>query len=85
MARRGRPCVASSCRISHFGINPVSGGSPPSDNSTRAAAVVKIGLLDQMVARVPIFVEDEALKVRNAEDVIKIYISSARRVSCGAY
>jgi hypothetical protein len=82
---RGRSCFANSCRINHFGIKPVSGGRPPSDSNTKAVVVVKIGLFDQTVARVPIFVADEAFKVRNAADVIQIYVSSARRVSCGAY
>lgn len=85
VAVRGRPCFANSCRISHFGINPVRGGRPPSDNSTRAVVAVKIGLFDQTIARVPIFVADETFRVRKAADVIKIYVSTARRVSWGAY
>lgn len=85
MAVRGRLCFASSCKISHLGINPVSGGSPPNDNSTRAVVVVKIGLFDHTTARVLIFVADEIFRVRNAADVMKMYIRSARRVSWGAY
>lgn len=81
MAVRGRLCFANSCRISHFGIKPVSGGSPPSDSNTRAVVVVKIGLFDQTTARVLTFVVDETFRVRNAADVIKIYVNRARRVS----
>lgn len=81
----GRFCFASSCRISHFGINPVSGGKPPSDSSTRAVVVVRTGLFDQTIERVLIFVTDDVFRVRNAADVIKMYVPRARRVSCGAY
>lgn len=85
MAVIGRFCFASSCRISHFGINPVSGGRPPSDNSTRAVVVVRIGLFDQIIERVLIFVAVDVFRVRNAADVMKIYVPRATRVSCGAY
>lgn len=85
MAAAGRFCFANSCRISHFGMNPVSGGRPPSDNSTRAVVVVRIGLFDQTIERVLIFVADDVFRVRNAADVIKMYVPRATRVSCGAY
>lgn len=42
--------------------------------------VTRIGLLDHVVARVPIFVAVENFRVRKAADVMKIYVSSARRV-----
>lgn len=85
VAIRGRLCVASSCRINHFGINPVRGGRPPSDNITRAVVIVRVGFLDQTTASVLMFVAEETLRVRKAADVMKIYIISARRVSWGAY
>lgn len=81
----GRFCFASSCRINHFGINPVSGGRPPSDSSTRAVVAVRVGAFDQIIVRVLIFVADDVFRVRNAADVMKIYIPRATRVSCGAY
>ena len=41
---RGSPCFVSSCKISHFGINPVKGGRPPNDSRTRAGVVVRVGV-----------------------------------------
>lgn len=81
MAVIGKFCFANSCKINHFGIKPVRGGSPPSDNNTRAAVVVKIGLFDQVIARVLILVADDIFRVRNAADVMKIYVPSANSVS----
>lgn len=85
MAVRGRLCFVSSCKINHFGINPVSGGSPPSESSTRAVVAVRAGFLDHATARVLILVVDEIFRVRKAADVIMIYVNSASRVSWGAY
>lgn len=85
VAVRGRSCLASSCKINHFGINPVRGGRPPSESKTRAVVVAKIGLFDHAVVRVLIFVADESFSARNAADVIKMYVPRARSVSCGAY
>lgn len=85
VAVAGRSCFVNSCRINHFGMNPVSGGSPPSDNITKVAIAARIGLFGQVVVRVLIFVADNTFKVRNAADVIKIYVPKAIRVSCGAY
>lgn len=85
MAVIGRFCFASSCRINHFGMNPVSGGKPPNDSSTRAVVVVRVGFFDQIIVRVLIFVVDDVFRVRNAADVMKMYVPRARRVSCGAY
>jgi len=72
VAVRGRPCLVSSWRISHFGAKPVRGGRPPSDRSTRGASAVRAGALAQEVASVLTLVESEVLNVRNAEDVIII-------------
>ena len=70
VAVRGRPCLVSSWRISHFGAKPVKGGRPPSDRRIRGARPVRAGALAHAVARVLMFVEPEALNVRNAEEVI---------------
>lgn len=85
MATMGRSCFVSSCRIIHFGINPVSGGRPPNDNRTRAVVDVSAGLFDQVVASVLILVVIDIFRVINAAEVMMIYVTSARRVSCGAY
>lgn len=85
VAIRGRLWVASSCIISHFGINPVSGGRPPSDNSTRAVVTVRAGLFGHITASVLIFVADKVFRARKAADVMKMYVISARSVSWGAY
>lgn len=85
MAMMGRSCFVSSCRIIHFGINPVSGGRPPNDSRTRAVVDASTGLFDQVVARVLILVVIDILKVMNVAEVMIMYVPSARRVSCGAY
>ena len=70
VAVRGSPCVANSCKINHFGIKPVSGGRPPRDSRARAAVVVIMGALDQLIASVLIFVVFINLNVRKVADVI---------------
>lgn len=70
VAMRGRSCFVSSCKISHFGMKPVSGGRPPSESRTKAVVAVRIGLFDQVVASVLILVVKDILRVRNAADVI---------------
>ena len=72
MAGRWRLCFVSSCKINHFGINPVKGGRPPSDNNTRAVVAVKIGPFDQAIAREVTFVIEETFRVIKAADVMKI-------------
>ncbi len=62
----------SSCRISHFGINPVSGGSPPRERRERAAVAVRMGTFDQLVASILIFVAEVILNVRKIAVVIKM-------------
>lgn len=85
MAMMGRSCFVSSCKIIHFGMNPVSGGRPPSESRTRAVVDVSTGLFDQVVVSVLIFVVSDIFRVRNAAEVMIIYVPSATRVSCGAY
>lgn len=72
MAVKGRPCLVSSCRISHFGAKPVRGGRPPSERRIRGVRAVSAGALAHAVARVLMLVASEALNVRNAEEVIRI-------------
>lgn len=85
VAIMGRSCFVSSCKINHFGINPVSGGRPPSDNNTRAVVAVRMGLFDQVVASVLSLVVSNIFRVRNAAEVMIMYVPSAIRVSWGAY
>ena len=69
-ARSGRSCLVSSWIMSHFGIKPVNGGSPPSESKTKGVRAVSIGALDQEVARALRFVALFSLNVRNVEKVI---------------
>lgn len=59
----GSPCLVSSCRISHFGMNPVRGGSPASESIVTKFTVVMIGAFVQLVARTLIFVADIVFSV----------------------
>lgn len=60
----------SSLIISHFGINPVSGGRPPSDIRIIIEVVSSVGLLVQVVPRsVMVFVAVK-ISVRNMAVVI---------------
>lgn len=70
VAVKGRPCLVSSWRMSHFGAKPVKGGRPPNERRTRGARPVRAGALAHAVARALILVAFEALKVRNAEEVM---------------
>lgn len=70
MAVSPSPCLVISCRISHFGANPVSGGSPPSDKRTRGVRAVRAGLLVEEVASALILVALLYLKVRKVEVVM---------------
>jgi len=82
-AVKGRPCLVSSDKISHLGANPVRGGRPPRESRTRGASAVRAGASDQEVARVLSVVELVVLNVRNADEVIKIYVDKARIVREG--
>lgn len=78
-----RSCLVSSCKINHFGINPVSGGSPPRDRRTRGVKDVRAGAFAQEVARVLMLVELLSLNTRNVENVMIKYVKSVRRVKEG--
>lgn len=73
MAVIPRSCFVSSCRISHFGMKPVSGGSPPRDRRIRGIRVEMMGALAHEIVRVPIVVVLFIMKTRNVEDVIIMY------------
>jgi len=72
VAVRAKPCFVSSCRISHFGMKPVSGGKPPRESRAKGVRDVRAGALAQEVARVLMFVELVSLNTRNSEDVMAI-------------
>lgn len=75
--------MESSCRISHLGIKPVSGGSPPKDRRIRGASEVRMGVLAQDVASAFTLVDLFNLKTRNIEKVIMKYVKRARSVREG--
>lgn len=60
----------SSCKMSHFGIKPVSGGSPPRERRTRGVKAVSAGAFVQEVASELIFVALFNLKTRKVENVM---------------
>lgn len=70
MAVGARPCLVNSCRMSHFGINPVRGGRPPSDKRTRGIRVVRMGVLAHDVAKELIVVVLLDRKMRKEEEVM---------------
>lgn len=45
-------CLVNSCKISHFGINPVRGGSPPRERRRRGVSAVSVGAFVQAMDRV---------------------------------
>lgn len=83
MATGARSCLDSSCRMSHFGIKPVSGGRPPNERRRRGVRAVSAGVFVQEVASMLMFVALFSLNVRKAEHVMTIYVRSVRRVSEG--
>lgn len=64
--------VTSSWIISHFGINPVSGGRPPRDNNVRKIImVIGVDLVHRLLIDL-ILVVEEKFSVRNRVSVGKI-------------
>ncbi len=59
----------SSCKINHFGMKPVRGGSPPKDRSVRRMAVVMGADLFHRLVSDLIFVTDAKLSMRNRVSV----------------
>jgi len=80
-----RSCLDSSCRMSHLGIKPVSGGRPPNERRTRGARAVRAGAFVQEVASALIFVALLNLNTRKVEKVMTRYVRRVSRVSEGEY
>lgn len=72
MAVRLSSCLVNSCRINHFGINPVRGGRPPRDRRINGVKEVSAGDLVHEVAKELMFVDLFALKIKKVEEVIRI-------------
>lgn len=70
MAVGARSCLVSSCRMSHFGIKPVSGGRPPSDSRMRGMREVRMGVLAHEVAKELIVVVLLSINTRKEEEVM---------------
>lgn len=62
--------MVSSCRISHFGMKPVSGGKPPSDKRMRGIREVRMGVLAHEVAKELIVVVLFSINTRKEEEVM---------------
>lgn len=70
MAIRGSSCLVSSCKISHFDINPVNGGRPAKERRIAGTRLVIIGAWAQDVASLLMVVALLVLKAVNVEKVI---------------
>lgn len=78
-----RSCLVNSCRISHLGIKPVSGGRPPRDSRMSGVRAVKAGALAHEVASMLRVVDLLSLNTRNVEIVITKYVRRVRSVREG--
>lgn len=70
MAVGARSCLVSSCKINHFGMNPVSGGKPPSERRIRGVRAVSAGAFVHEIASMLMLVDLFSLNTRNAEKVM---------------
>jgi len=66
-----------------LGAKPVRGGRPPRERRISGARALRAGNLAQEVARVLTLAAPNVLNVRNAEDVMTIYVVRARIVREG--
>lgn len=66
-------CLVSSWMISHFGRNPVRGGSPASDMRISIRAMLSEGVFAHVVIRVDSFRVLIELNVRKTAAVIRAY------------
>ena len=66
-----------------MGAKPVRGGRPPRERRASGARALRAGNLAQEVASELTLVESNVLNVRNAEDVMIIYVARARTVREG--
>lgn len=71
--------------MSHLGIKPVNGGSPPRDKRMRGVIAVNAGAFTQARDSALMFVELYSLNRMNAENVIIRYRIRVRSVSVGEY
>lgn len=78
-----RSCLVSSCRINHFGINPVMGGRPPRDSKIRGVRAVRAGAFAHEIASALMLVVLLSLKTKNVEMVIIKYVISVSNVREG--
>lgn len=83
VAVRGRSCLVSSWRISHFGMKPVSGGSPPSERRIRGVTAEITGVFAHEEASMLMLVALFNLKVRKIENVMIMYVIRAISVRGG--
>lgn len=65
-------CLIISWAMSHFGKNPVSGGSPLRDRRDNIDSAARVGVLDQVVDSSYMFFVFKEIKVRKSVDVIRI-------------
>lgn len=70
MAGIRRSCLVISCKISHFGMNPESGGRPPNESKVSKDMSDSSGDLVADTEIELIFVELSVLNKRNIEVVI---------------
>lgn len=77
-------CLINSSRISHFGIKPDRGGSPPSDSKEVNRTVDISGFFIIEGAMEFILVELMLMNIRNIEVVKIIYNIKLSRVRWGA-
>lgn len=64
-------------------MNPVKGGSPPSERRTRGVRQVRAGAFVQEVARALMLVALLSLKTRKVENVMTKYVKRVRKVREG--
>lgn len=73
-----RFCLVNSCKISHLGMKPVRGGSPPKERSVIRVIIVSMGDLVVEIVMELIFVE---LNVLNRRKVVRVMIIYNIRLS----
>lgn len=61
-----RSLFVNSCRINHFGIKPVNGGSPPNESSVISSIVMSRGDFVQLRASDGMEVDEQILSVKNS-------------------
>lgn len=67
-------CLVSSWIINHFGVNPVSGGSPASDIRVSIIMVFSVGSFVHDVIITEILFVSKSLIIKNIVEVIVIYM-----------